>query len=185
MIRNRSLCLSVVAVWSLSSCVTEQRAPGVPGPIVSPKAPEPKNPVSTQGGSSGDPASGDSSKGDAASGRPSNPALTLSTEVIEYLRRLELRGISEDEAAIPDTERGRMLPVRVLPSYKNGPLKPHPAGYLIVRFGEIEGDLAAMVQAIAEWKPETTVRTRVRRNPYLSRSNEWWEQEVLMWLPPK
>ena len=95
-----------------------------------------------------------------------------------------LQLITEEEAAIPRSERGKFIPCRVRANFPNPALPPHDAGYLIVGLaGKQSTDKAALLAAMAGWKPGETLRVRVRRNPYLDDEAEWWESEGIFIHP--
>ncbi len=111
--------------------------------------------------------------------RAVGPRTTLSVD--EKLARVGLRRISESEAALPPSERGRYVPCRVAASAPRAALKPHYAGYLIVGVhAEAAGSADEILAALKNWQPGETLSLRVRRNPYLGPEAEFWEMDVQM-----
>jgi hypothetical protein len=99
------------------------------------------------------------------------------------LRRVGLELVTDAEAFVPPSERGRCLPCRVLAGFPAPALPEHPAGYLITG---VEGKAAgarAILKALEEWKPGETLELMVRRNPYADAGPESWDARVLLKLP--
>lgn len=110
---------------------------------------------------------------------PTPEARTLTLP--ERLAGVGLEVVNEDEARIPAAERGRFVPVRVLPGFPSPALPEHAAGYLIVGVdGRLSDDADAILHALQAWVPGETLKIRARRNPYLLPATEWWEAEVLL-----
>ena len=103
--------------------------------------------------------------------------------IAHKLRLVGLEPVDAASASVPEDERSKVLPCRSIPS-SSAALDDHPGGYLIVgAHAENASDVSEIVKAIASWEPGTFLPLRVRRNPYLSDGSEWWEQDVLFYLP--
>ena len=99
------------------------------------------------------------------------------------LARVGLEIVSEEEAAIPDSERGRYLPCQVIAGFPESALPPHPAGYLFVGVDRHLCAADEIVEALQEWAPGETRTFTVRRNPYRQLQTVWWEYDVHLRLP--
>ena len=99
------------------------------------------------------------------------------------LARVGLELLSEDEAGIPDAERGRYLPCRVPEDFPEPALPPHPAGYLFVGVDGRPRKAAEIRRALRGLKTGESRKFTIRRNPYLQTQTEWWEADVRLHLP--
>ena len=58
----------------------------------------------------------------------------------------------------------------------SAPLKPDPAGYLIVGFdGQVADDASKILVVLDRWRVGETISLWVRRNPFLAAEPDWWE----------
>ena len=97
------------------------------------------------------------------------------------LARVGLQLVSEDDAGVPASERGRYLPCRVIPRFPRPPLEDHPAGYLIVGVdGRPAPDSRTILRALENWTPGQPLRLTVWRNPYLLAESEFWQADVTL-----
>ncbi len=113
--------------------------------------------------------------------RAGSPAVSSSGDaggggsVQSKLARLGLELITERDAGIPERERGRYVPCRVLAG-SSAPLAPDPAGYLIVGFdGQLADDASKILVVLDRWRVGETISLWVRRNPFLAAEPDWWE----------
>ena len=109
----------------------------------------------------------------------SGPAPAEKAPLSARLARVGLQLVSEEDAGVPPSERGRYLPCRVVHGFPRPPLEDHPAGYLIVEVGGYPAaDRRAILRALDDWTPGQPLRLRVQRNPYRLAEAEWWEAWV-------
>lgn len=106
----------------------------------------------------------------------------LRHETVESkLARVGLELITESEAAIPESERGRWVPCRVRERGASRSVLPaDPAGYLIVGFdGQLANDAGRIREFLERWQEGETISLWVRRNPFLAAYPDWWEMNSL------
>jgi hypothetical protein len=97
----------------------------------------------------------------------------------DRLARVGLRVVSEDEALLPDAERGRCIPCRVITGFPLPPVPPDPAGYLIVGVNrEPAATKQEILEALRAWDPGETLYLKIRRNPYLQDEPFLYEVDV-------
>jgi hypothetical protein len=102
----------------------------------------------------------------------------------EKLSLVGLEVVDETSALVPSEDRGRYLPVRVIPGFPDPALQSDPAGYIIVGVGGRPVQKSAEIAwALEAWQPGETLLLTVRRNPYLAADAGWWEAEVRLRHP--